>query len=124
MPSKKRPKPSYSVPEDLQDTPQSGWVYRSGFPDHESMPAAVGVPEIHGLEAAAAPPAPAATAPKSEKKVEKKNSGKVSITSEILDLTAKTVSSSAAAIGSAILLGARLMTAPFSVGMRMIGLRK
>jgi hypothetical protein len=125
MPSKKKPRPSYSVPEDLQETPQSGWVYRSSSPEPESMSTPVSVPATNGSETPAGPsPADPAAAASSEKKEEKNSSGKTSITSEIIDLAAKTVSSSASAVGNAILLGTRLITAPLSVGMRLIGLRK
>jgi hypothetical protein len=89
------------------------------------MATPVSVPTTNGSETPAGPsPAEPAAAASSEKKEEKNSSGKTSITSEIIDLAAKTVSSSAAAFGNALLLGARLLTAPLSLGMKMIGLRK
>jgi len=128
MPSKKKPKPSYSVPEDLKETPQSGWVYRSGSPDPEDLPPSVEVrsdekPEAAGLVDAAAPAAASSAATPSTSGSAKVAAGK-SITSEIIELAANAVSSGAAALGNVILLGARLATAPISIGLKMIGLRK
>ena len=123
MPSKKKAKPSYSVPEDLQETPQSGWVYRSGSPEPESAPSPASA-SAEKAPAVSAPPAPAAPEAPAPKTDQKKSSNSRSVTSEIIDLAGKTLSSSAAAVGNALLLGARLVMAPVSIGMKMIGLRK
>jgi hypothetical protein len=130
MPAKKKSKPSYSVPEDLQAAPQSGWVYRSvaGEAAQVETPPAVAaaaqpeapppVEEACVAQATGVPP-PAGKQTTARSSEPRKST---SVTTEILDLTSKTLTSGLATIGNAVLLGTRIATAPFLVGMRWIGL--
>ena len=115
MPSRKKQKPSYSVPEDLHETPQTGWVYRSEEPGSAGDAAAAPVEEA--CVAAASESAPHHPEAREEKKRETS-----SMTADIIDLTAKTITSGIATMGNAVLLGARLVSAPFVMGMRWMGL--
>ena len=132
MPSKKKSKPSYSVPEDIQPAAGTGWVYRSESADSASDPppkaTRASVPHAEAgkpaktVEAAAPETSKVVKAStpaiKKEEKKAKKND---SITSDLVDLASKTVTSGMAAVGNALLLGARLATAPLVVGIRMMG---
>ena len=124
MPSKKKAKPSYSVPEDIRETPQSGWVYRSESADSPAVSSAKSA-HSDAQERAAVEPAPTVTASAARapaaKKEEKKEKKGESLTSDIVDLTSKTFTSGMAAVGNALLLGARIVTAPFVLGMKMMG---
>jgi hypothetical protein len=144
MPSKKKSKPSFNVPEDLQAAPQAGWVYRS---DGEAAPAAKTAEKSEAAEAkAVAPPEPAPRAKKApataapapamasgtpqnatEPKTVKPSPGKPKSAAKsdngILGLAAKTLQSGFETVGNAVLLTTRIIAAPISMGMRLIGLK-
>ena len=121
MPSKKKSRPSFKVPEDLESAPQAGWVYRSE-PAAEAEPAPVREPEDREPERR--------QAPWEESDTWEHDSGKTSSSDEeesssddILDLTAKTFSSGVETIGNALRLGAAILTAPIRMGLWIIGFR-
>jgi hypothetical protein len=131
MPSKKKSKPSFKVPEDLDSAPQAGWVYRS-----ETTPTQAGTPASAPRKAAKAeapPPPPKASKPpvstpsNSSDQHSQSKSGETksdsSLSSGILDLTAKTFSSGIATIGNALMLGAAILTAPIRIGLWVVGFR-
>ena len=129
MPSKKKSKPSFKVPEDLDSAPQAGWVYRS-----ETTAAQADAPPPLKAQKAERPPplpkaskAPVSTPPKSsDKHSDTKSDGaksESSLSSGILDLTAKTFSSGMATIGNALMLGAAILTAPIRIGLWVVGFR-
>ena len=141
MPSKKKSKPSFDVPEDLQTAPQAGWVYRS---DKEAAPAAkkpeekaaapsVGAKRVSGGDGTAQAkkaPAPAASSKVTEKSAEtkpKKSEEKSKSSSKsddgILDLASKTLHSGFETIGNALRLTTRVFAAPITMGMRLIGIK-
>jgi hypothetical protein len=132
MPAKKKSKPSFKVPEDLESAPQAGWVYRSekasaAEPEPATKPPA-GDPIIQKV---AAPPA-AISAPTpstafdcdtyAEPSSSKTDSSDYS-TPGILDYTSKTFSSGMATIGNALMLGAAIIVAPIRVGLWIVGFR-
>ncbi len=134
MPPKKKSKPSFKVPEDLETAPQAGWVYRS-----ESTPAAEQGSVSKSEKAKAEPvepPAESASAPAEPQAARtgadrEPNTPPTAFRAEpaksesngILDLTAKTISSGMATIGNALMLGAAILTAPFRVGLWIVGFR-
>ena len=147
MPSKKKSKPSFNVPEDLQAAPQGGWVYRSDDeaphatkkPEEKATTSSGAVKAASGGDgtthakktSATAAPAPA-VAPKVSAKTPEtktaKTSGEKSKSSSksdngILDLASKTIHSGFETIGNAVLLTTRILTAPITMGMRLIGLK-
>ncbi len=137
MPSKKKSKPSFQVPEELQSAPQAGWVYRSD----EQMPAKAGKPApktAAGGRAAAKPkhtesslptpethvPGAAKPAPAHESKprtAEKSDSDSKS-SSAVIDMTAKVLSAGIGAAGGLVLVTTTLVAAPFALGKRILHL--
>lgn len=113
MPSRKKQKPSYSVPEDLHTAPQTGWVYRSE--EAEAASAAVPVEEA-GV-------AKAAQRGRRDEETKEKPKNESTMTADIIELTAKTITSGIATMGNAMLLGARVVSAPLVMGMRLMGLK-
>lgn len=139
MPSKKKSKPSFQVPEELLNAPQAGWVYRS---DHEApaketkavskaasgskspakpkpaegaastSKASSGRHAAHARSPAPAPPQAKASAPAKA----------ASSSGGILDLTAKTLSAGLGTAGNLVLLTTRIIAAPVSLGRRLLGL--
>ncbi len=133
MPSKKKSKPSFEVPEDLQSAPQAGWVYRSDRdtegkmevpPEAQAAPEAASDPVVATKKAAsrateAAKPASASSKPRTQAKPQSKtDSG-----SGILDLAARTISAGFETMGGAMLLATRIFMAPFSMGLRVLRLK-
>jgi hypothetical protein len=134
MPSKKKSKPSFKVPEDLESAQPAGWVYRSEVApaDKEGSAAAVEEPtgDSGAHQAAAAstvqePPAghAASSGDSYSAPASSKTESSRSATPGILDLTARTFSSGMATIGNALMLGAAILTAPFRMGLWIVGLR-
>ena len=147
MPSKKKSKPSYNVPEELQTAPQAGWVYRSDAPrsrpsttknlrksragiDAEAVRAGTNTGKAIAPIPAPAPYAPPAAATPIvglEKPQEIKGKHSQATTSKpndgIMDLAARAISSSFEAMGTVVLLTTRIITAPISMGMKMLGLK-
>ncbi len=136
MPSKKKSKPSFQVPEELQNAPQAGWVYRSDG-HAPAKEAKAGPKHAAGKKAAAkskpaksAPPAHAAHAsahavsPSAETKAAaapKANSPSKS-SNGIMDLTAKTLSAGFGIAGGLVFLATSLLATPFALGKRMLHL--
>ncbi len=134
MPPKKKSRPSFKVPDDLETAPQAGWVYRS-----DSTPAAeqgsASKSEQPAVEPAQPPatPAPAPAKPQAAQTAARpephtppttfRAEPAKSDSNGILDLTAKTLSSGMATIGNALMLGAAILTAPFRVGLWIVGFR-
>jgi hypothetical protein len=134
MPPKKKSKPSFKVPEDLESVPQAGWVYRSESTSTEgkkppaAADAAIADEPARGEKPEAGIPKDSAahksadfepSVPPASPKVESTNSS----SSGILDLTAKTLSSGMATIGNALMLGAAILTAPLRIGLWLVGIR-
>jgi hypothetical protein len=137
MPPKKKSKPSFKVPEELESAPQAGWVYRSEpTPTAEKKSSAA----VEAAQADSAEKELAAAARKEEpvKTPATRTSGDHeprvpptsprieparSSSSSILDLTAKTFSSGMATLGNAFKLGAALLTAPLRMGLWLVGIR-
>jgi hypothetical protein len=125
MPPKKKSKPTFEVPEELQTAPQTGWVYRS---EHESEAQADTIEEpkpaeFHEAAPAVIPPPPA---PEPPPPAHKSGNGDASHHTsksdmDLFDLAALTISSGFEAIGNAMILTTRIITAPFSMGMKMLG---
>lgn len=137
MPSKKKSKPSFQVPEELQTAPQAGWVYRSDEQHAAkegkavSKPAAAsratGKAKRADLPAqtsdAVAPAALKKTPPEKSKPAAKTKSDSSSDTSSgIIDLTAKALSAGFGTAGGLILLTTTLIAAPFALGKRFMHL--
>ena len=137
MPSKKKSKPSFQVPEELQKAPQAGWVYRSD----QQAPAK----EIKAESKAAsenkspAKPKPARRAAPTSKALSVRHAAHApspvprqakasaptkaaSSSGGILDLTAKTLSAGFGTAGNLVLLTTRILAAPVSLGRRLLGL--
>ena len=135
MPTKKRSKPSFQVPEELQKAPQAGWVYRSDrqAPVKEvkaaSKVASVsrGPAKSKAAEGTAPSsdaargrrtgqaPSPVQAAPRAKKSASGSSGG-------ILDLTAKALSAGIGTAGNLMLLTTRIIAAPVSLGRRLFGL--
>jgi hypothetical protein len=133
MPPKKKSKPSFKVPEDLESTQQAGWVYRSETSPKgvEESAAAIKQPEVDsGVHKAAASPTDAQPSAIHKARSSEPEAAPASSKTEsswstpgILDLTAKTFSSGMATIGNALMLGAAILTAPFRMGLWIVGFR-
>jgi len=142
MPSKKKSKPSYNVPEELQTAPQAGWVYRSDVsrspeatpksfrkPQATTVTRATPASKTAGksatpIPAPQTPPIPAAPSESPKDAKSTRSHATASKSSDgIMDLAARTISSSFEAIGNAVLLTTRIITAPISMGMKMLGLK-
>ncbi len=137
MPSKKKSKPSFQVPEELQTAPQAGGVYRSDeqLPAKEvkaaSKPAAAGrapgKPKRADAPAASAgTAAPAglkkASAEKTRSAEESKSDSSSNYSSGVIDLTAKALSAGFGTAGGLVLLTTTLIAAPFALGKRFLHL--
>ncbi len=146
MPSKKKSKPSFDVPEDLQTAPQAGWVYRSDKeaasaakkPEEKPAASSVAAKGVSGGDGTAhakktpahVAPAPAAASKVSErppetkaKKSEEKSKSSSKSDDGILDLASKTLHSGFETIGNAVRLTTRILAAPITMGMRLIGIK-
>jgi hypothetical protein len=137
MPSKKKSKPSFQVPEELQKAPQAGWVYRSD--QHTPAKEAKAAPkaasgsrssakskhaESHAPASHAASTrheAHAPSAPKAKTSAPAKKSSSSDSSSGILDLTAKALSAGFGTAGNLMLLTTRIIAAPVSLGRRLLG---
>jgi hypothetical protein len=123
MPSKKKKKPSFEVPEDVREAGQAEWVYRSDQKPAEAFEPgapAIDVPVTRTVEVKRAPAhVPHRTRAEESTKSHSKSSAKKK--SGILDLTVKTFSSGFSTVANATLLGSRIALAPFRLGARMIG---
>ena len=123
MPSKKKSRPSFDIPEDLHTTPQAGWVYRTDRPDSRAKEKKGAHAASSGSSGTAARrehhPAPAKRKQPASSTSKTKKSSEAS--SGILDLTVKTMSSGFSTAGDVMLFGARMVTMPFVWGMRMMG---
>ncbi|HYK90663.1 MAG TPA: hypothetical protein VE398_17960 [Acidobacteriota bacterium] len=134
MPAKKKSKPSFKVPEDLESAPQAGWVYRSestqkvdkgsasrggdSEAEPESHPSVPVPPAIHPRETRSGSNHHSSGTPASSKEESSHSSS-----TGIFDLTARTFSSGVATIGNALMLGAAILTAPLRIGLWMVGFR-
>jgi hypothetical protein len=98
--SKKKPKPLFDVPADVDEAPKAGWVYRSGTASKEEAPA-----EPRRIE-----PAPAAKA----------KSRTDSDTYRVMSAGAEAIGHSFAAVGKLILLGTRVIVLPVRVAERLM----
>jgi hypothetical protein len=96
MPSKKKHKPQFEIPEDVQAPSGSGWVYQSDEP-------------------AAPPPGRTAHAPepRSPRLQASSNLG-------IVDAGTEVVVHGVATIGNIVLLTTRVVTMPWSVALRLM----
>ncbi len=123
MSPKKKQKPSFNVPEELHTAPQTGWVYRSesdSEPHPEANQASQPAEFREAVPEAAATPIPE---PPPKTGSTKNNGTRATSKSDmdLFDLAALTISSGFEAIGNAMLLTTRIITAPFSMGMKMLG---
>jgi len=98
MASRKKPKPQYTVPEEVESTPQSGWVYRTA----EAAPASEPKPA----------PAPAKKTPVSSA---------TSLASGVIETGVQTLAYSFAAMGHALLFTTKVMALPWSMTAKLIG---
>jgi hypothetical protein len=127
MPSKKKSKPSFQVPEELQKAPQAGWVYRSDRQTKEAKPTpkagsgSRGPAKPAAAETAAHAPSHAPHRDKTSPPPKKKESSSGS-SGGILDLTAKALSAGFGTVGNIVLLTTRIIAAPVSLGRRIFGL--
>ncbi len=134
MTSKKKSKPSFQVPEELQAAPQAGWVYRSDgqapAKDVEAPPKSAATRKKTRRRKPAARKAAAAAPPHSQPKpaavskapaARKPGSASNSIPG-FMNLTARTVSAGFGTAGNIVLLTTRILTVPFSFGRRLLGL--
>ena len=137
MPSKKKSKPSFQVPEDLQTAPQAGWVYRSdehapargGKAASKSASGSKGAAKTRKTENVA-PAAETAAPPKSapprgdhsKPAAASKSDSKSKSTSSVLDLTAKALSAGFGTVGGLVLLSTTIVAAPFALGKRILHL--
>jgi len=138
MPSKKKSKPSFQVPEELQTAPQAGWVYRSDEPPPAKGAKGAAKSAASGktggrAKRADAPQASAGAimAPAEHKKphtdsskppaVSKSNSASKS-SSGVLDLTAKVLSAGFGTAGGLVLMTTTIFAAPFAFGKRLLRL--
>jgi hypothetical protein len=128
MPSKKRSRPSFEVPQDLQTAPQAGWVYRSDADTHKGAekrktqaapkpPPAPLFASESAISRSARPAEPAKATPKPE------TESKTDSRSGILDLAAETISAGFETLGNAMLLTTRIIMMPFAMGMRILRLK-
>ena len=123
MASRKRAKPSFDVPEELRSAPQGGWVYRSGDETGDA-PAPLRQPLVEGgapSAAESADKAGSAAAPSPGPAVAAAPAGGEPAEAGIMDLAARTISSGLATVGNMWLLAARILTSPFSMGMKILG---
>ncbi len=134
MPSRKKSKPSFKVPEDLESAPQAGWVYRSDSApevEKEEAPAKQSRTRERSKRQAPSEEQPASETQKHDTetifttpKEDSSDSDSDSDSSDgIFDLTAKTFSSGMETLSNAFMLGAALLTAPIRMGLWMIGIR-
>ncbi len=144
MPSKKKSKPSFEVPQDLQTAPQAGWVYRSDGdasgdgqkPETGAAPMPTPAPQAsleggalpapataEAVEAAPKPKTGSRTGHKAGAKTSSKTGSKSDSKSGILDLAAKTISAGFETVGNAVLLTTRIMMMPLDMGMRVLRLK-
>jgi hypothetical protein len=130
MPSRKKKKPSFEVPEDVRNAGQAEWVYRSDSkPPDVARPAAPAVETVNApvfdipvsrtAEVKKRPGARRSAGGQSERS--QSHSGQKEKNSGILNLTTKTFSSGFSTLANATLLGSRIALAPFRFGARMIG---
>ena len=135
MPTKKKSKPSFQVPEDLQKAPQAGWVYRSDRPaPAKEAKAASKVASVNRgpakskpTEGAAPSSQPAsdrhaAHAPSHAPSTAGAKASESESSGGVLDLTAKALSAGIGTAGNLILLTTRIIAAPVSLGRRLFGL--
>jgi hypothetical protein len=134
MPSRKKSKTSFDVPQEVQNRGQAEWVYRSDETPgktksarvtsrtevvSEEIPVTRTPPPQSPSEPVTRPHRPRRTTTETHSaKSEKKSTN----SSGILDLTAKTISSGFETMSNATLLGTRIALAPFRAGMWMIRL--
>ncbi len=135
MPPKKKSKPSFKVPEDLESAPQAGWVYRSEPTEARpkaAPPAEETKPVTRELRAVPAAIEPEPRIPRqtweheyedSSESDDEDSSDSSFFSSDILELSAKTFSSGMSAFGNALMLGAAFLTVPLRIGMWVVGLR-
>ena len=105
MASKKKHKPLFDVPADVDETPKAGWVYRSSAAAREELPV-----EPHRIEprhSSASPSAKIKTRPDSDAYL-------------IMKAGAEAVGHSFAAVGKLILLGTRVIILPVRVAGRLM----
>ena len=141
MPTKKKSKPSFQVPEELQKAPQSGWVYRSDeqAPAREakagSKTAATSRGSAKSKPASSAPsshvtavrhathaPSPAEATPRAKAPATASSTDSSESTGGFLDLTAKALSAGIGTAGNLVLLTTRIIAVPVSLGRRLFGL--
>ncbi len=131
MPSKKKPKPSFQVPEELQSAPQAGWVYRSDEPSPakaaKTAPKAGAGGKATGRSKRVESETPAAApkpphADKSKPAAAPASDSKSNSSSAVLDLTAKALSAGFGTAGGFVLLATTLIAAPFALGKRIMHL--
>ncbi len=99
MASKKKPKPQFDVPADVDEAPKAGWVYRSAAAAIEEVPA-----EPHKIK----------TAPGKAK------ARRDSDTYLVMSAGAEAMGHSFAAVGKLVLLGTRVIVLPVRVAERLI----
>ncbi len=99
MASKKKPKPQFDVPEELESSPKAGWVYRS----------AAATKEIAAAKPLNIMPPPATTDPRPR-----------SEPYHLAAAGAETVGHGLAAVGNIFLLGARLIALPMRVAIQFL----
>ncbi len=136
MPAKKKSKPSFQVPEELQTAPQAGWVYRSeeqsGAKAHTSSKPAAGGKTAGKAKRVDAPPAVSGMSTPAEKKTspareakpvpKPKSDSSSKSSSSLLDITAKALSAGFGTAGGLILLTTTVVAAPFALGKRLLHL--
>jgi hypothetical protein len=138
MPSRKKSKPSFDVPQDVQNSGQAEWVYRSdatagdrratGGTTKTRSAAAEEIPVTRTESTAStenSQPVSHTQQRSNRTTGETRSSGssrKSNNSSGILDLTARTFSAGFETLSNATLLGAQIALAPFRFGLRMMRL--
>lgn len=134
MPSKKKSKPSFQVPEELQAAPQAGWVYRSDGPArargtktaHKSGSdgkAAAKSRQAGSTAAARIPSASPRRAPaaKPETAPERAKESASGSRRSFMNIGADAMSAGFGTAGNFLLLTTRMFVAPLSLGKRLFG---
>ncbi len=131
MSAKRKKKPSFEMPEELQSAPQTGWVYRSDAAA-EPQPA---IPELKHAAAEPAEPstvqpwaeadghsAPRLSLPRPAQEPADTNHNHKPKPQDpgIVDLTWKTLESGFATVNNCAKLGYRIATAPWRIGTWVI----
>lgn len=99
-------KPSFEISGEARDASQSGWVYRSdSSTSHSTRRHSANTDKASSKKAS------------SQQSAQRRDSSGT----DIVGVTARTMSSSFMVVGRMLALGTRLITAPFTIGLRLLG---